>query len=269
MAPVDGSIRIGVLALQGSFREHMALLSRIPGVCVIEVRSKDELHSCSGLIIPGGESTTMALVAERWGLIPELQKFHKTGRPIWGTCAGMIFLAERAEGQKKGGQALLGGLDITVSRNFFGAQINSFETYLPANEEIQKFGQADTFRAVFIRAPGVLELGPNVESLAEYTLTREEAEAHGRDRVVVAVRSGVLLATAFHPELTADKRWHQLFVDMVRRHSAAEDAQIDGDAAKDTDLKVIPVAQLPGRAITRPLDLPIFGQGFLKEEALI
>jgi 5'-phosphate synthase pdxT subunit len=103
-APVqqmDGQtpIRIGVLALQGSFREHMALLSQLPGVQVVEVRTKDELASVSGLIIPGGESTTMALVAEQWGLIPELQAFAKAGRPVWGTCAGMIFLAERAEGK--------------------------------------------------------------------------------------------------------------------------------------------------------------------------
>jgi 5'-phosphate synthase pdxT subunit len=92
------TVRVGVLALQGSFREHLALLQRIPGVDAIEVRTKEELQSCVGLIIPGGESTTMALVAERWGLIPELQSFAKGGKPIWGTCAGMIFLAERAEG---------------------------------------------------------------------------------------------------------------------------------------------------------------------------
>jgi 5'-phosphate synthase pdxT subunit len=92
-------IRVGVLALQGSFREHMALLSQIPNVQVVEVRTKDELNSVAGLIIPGGESTTMALVAEQWGLIPELQSFAKAGRPVWGTCAGMIFLAERAEGE--------------------------------------------------------------------------------------------------------------------------------------------------------------------------
>jgi 5'-phosphate synthase pdxT subunit len=158
------SVRIGVLALQGSFREHLALLQRVPGVECVEVRTKEELQGCAGLIIPGGESTTQALVAERWGLIPELQSFANGGRPIWGTCAGMIFLAERAEGgreqevdvdlqlsyapvhllyagQKKGGQALLGGLDITVSRNFFGAQINSFETMLPAPTELQALGE--------------------------------------------------------------------------------------------------------------------------------
>lgn len=95
-------LRIGVLALQGSFREHMALLAQIPGVVVVEVRTAEELASVAGLIIPGGESTTMALVAESWGLIPQLQAFAKAGRPVWGTCAGMIFLAERAEGELLG-----------------------------------------------------------------------------------------------------------------------------------------------------------------------
>lgn len=161
------AVRVGVLALQGSFREHMALLQKC-GVEVVEVRSKEELDSVAGLIIPGGESTTMALVAERWGLISELQAFAKAGKPIWGTCAGMIFLADRAEGgcvsprsctmpwwamqahalafhaslpqpactpcrpagQKKGGQALLGGLDIKVSRNFFGAQVRAHARHL-------------------------------------------------------------------------------------------------------------------------------------------
>lgn len=160
-------VHVGVLALQGSFREHAALLQRVPGVAVVEVRSREQLAGVEGLVIPGGESTTMALVAERWGLIPELQAFAAAGKPIWGTCAGMIFLANRAEGawrgcgaaggarmaaarrggwpchcrvpapthvplaapwlagMKKGGQALLGGLDVTVSRNFFGAQVRS------------------------------------------------------------------------------------------------------------------------------------------------
>jgi 5'-phosphate synthase pdxT subunit len=94
-------IRVGVLALQGSFREHMTLLQKVPGVEVVEVRTKDELESVAGLIIPGGESTTMALVAERWGLIPELRSFAKAGKPVWGTCAGMIFLAEGAEGKPR------------------------------------------------------------------------------------------------------------------------------------------------------------------------
>eukprot|EP00197_Chlamydomonas_leiostraca_P008855 CAMPEP_0202866766 /NCGR_PEP_ID=MMETSP1391-20130828/8351_1 /ASSEMBLY_ACC=CAM_ASM_000867 /TAXON_ID=1034604 /ORGANISM="Chlamydomonas leiostraca, Strain SAG 11-49" /LENGTH=261 /DNA_ID=CAMNT_0049546749 /DNA_START=98 /DNA_END=883 /DNA_ORIENTATION=- len=261
MVPVpsaaDGAAtRIGVLALQGSFREHMAHLQKIQGVQAIEVRTADELASVAGLVIPGGESTTMALVAERWGLIPKLQAFAASGKPIWGTCAGMIFLAERAEGQKKGGQSLLGGLDITVSRNFFGAQINSFEAPLAAPECIKAFGGADTFRAMFIRAPAVVETGPKVEVLAKYVLSAEEAAAQGKTEVVVGVRSGVLLATAFHPEITTDTRWHQLFVQMVRAH--AQTPQVEPPAL---------YANL-GRLPNRPTDMPVYGKEFMKAEAM-
>ncbi|KAI8477024.1 MAG: class I glutamine amidotransferase-like protein [Monoraphidium minutum] len=205
-APPPPRVRIGVLALQGSFREHMALLTRVGGVDAVEVRTKDELEGLSGLVIPGGESTTMAHIAERWGLIPELRAFAARGRPIWGTCAGMIFLAERAEGQKKGGQALLGGLDVCVSRNFFGAQVHSFEAQLPAPPEVLARGGPETFRAVFIRAPAVVDAGPGVQVLAECPVTGAAAEG-GRSSVAVAVRQGPLLATAFHPELTSDLRW--------------------------------------------------------------
>lgn len=251
--------RVGVLALQGSFREHMALLSKIDAVEVVEVRTKEELQGLSGLIIPGGESTTMAHIAERWGLIPELQAFAKQGRPIWGTCAGMIFLAERAEGQKKGGQALLGGLDVCVSRNFFGAQVNSFETQLPAPSELTRYGGPNTFRAMFIRAPAVLEAGGGVEVLAEYLLTEAEAaKAGGRGSVAVAVRKGQLLATAFHPELTSDLRWHQLFVDMARQDAEKRQQQEDAERQAKQQQQAAPL-----RPPTRPADLPIYGQGFL------
>ncbi|WIA42518.1 hypothetical protein OEZ86_008503 [Tetradesmus obliquus] len=254
--PEAKPVRIGVLALQGSFREHMALLAQIPGVAVAEVRTKEELAGVAGLIIPGGESTTMALVAEKWGLIPELQGFAKAGKPVWGTCAGMIFLAERAEGMKKGGQALLGGLDICVSRNFFGAQINSFEAPLPAHQALTQYGGDDKFRAVFIRAPAVVEAGPQVEVLAEYQLRPEESAAqNGRSSVAVAVRQGPLLATAFHPELTKDLRWHQLFVDMVRQNKQDAD-----DAAAAAALEQ---QQVKG---TRPADLPVYGQAFLSRQ---
>lgn len=248
--------RIGVLALQGSFREHMSLLKMIPGVEVIEIRTKEELQSVQGLVIPGGESTTMALVAERWGLIPELQAFHKEGKPIWGTCAGMIFLAERADGMKQGGQALLGGLDIAVSRNFFGAQLNSFETPLPAPDCIKAYGGPDNFRAVFIRAPAVLEAGAGVEALARYTLSEDEKKAQGKEEVIVAVKSGVLLATAFHPELTTDKRWHQLFVDMVRKHAGSLPA-VAAPSVHPFSL---------GREPNRPLDLPVYAQRHMEVE---
>eukprot|EP00877_Chromochloris_zofingiensis_P010896 jgi/Chrzof1/605/Cz01g22050.t1 len=237
----------------------MACLQQVPGVEVVEVRTKEELHSVSGLVIPGGESTTMALIAEQWGLIPELQSFSKAGRPVWGTCAGMIFLAERAEGQKKGGQALLGGLDICVSRNFFGAQINSFETQLQAPQELQQYGGNERFRAVFIRAPAVVDAAEGVEVLAQYQLSAEEQAAQGRDSVIVAVRRGPLLATAFHPELTKDLRWHQLFVDMVRQQAAQQQSeqQAATAAAGSNNQPRIP---------SRPADLPVYGQEFMSRE---
>lgn len=137
----DISFKIGVLALQGAFREHISLLKTIKGVIPSEIRTVQELQSVDGLIIPGGESTTISLIAQRWGLLDSLVRFRQEGRPIWGTCAGLILLAERAEGKesnirdrwrnieagmKKGGQALLGGLDILVARNFFGSQVCSF-----------------------------------------------------------------------------------------------------------------------------------------------
>ncbi|KAH7620057.1 putative pyridoxal 5'-phosphate synthase subunit PDX2 [Nannochloris sp. 'desiccata'] len=251
MAP----IRIGVLALQGSFREHTTLLNRVPGVEAVEIRTIEQLRSVSGLIIPGGESTTMALVAEKWGLIPELQSFAAARQPIWGTCAGLIFLANRATGMKEGGQALLGGLDCLVHRNFFGAQINSFETMLPAPACLPSDGQHEgPFRAVFIRAPSITETGPGVEILAEYTLSPEEKAAQGRDSVAVAVRSGNLLATAFHPELTEDARWHAMFVQMVKENLGTEDAAngVGNGSGADVDVEKL------GRAPTRPADLPVY-----------
>ncbi len=329
-------ITVGVLALQGSFREHSTALRRLPNVTALEVRTAEELARCDGLVIPGGESTTMALVAERWGLVGPLREYAGSGKPLWGTCAGLIFLANRAVGEnwkekresekenkkkkrrdatftisdrqpscsfsrpplrlldlsltpfplfprsnptsthagmKEGGQALLGGLDALVSRNFFGAQADSFEATLPPPQCLEPFlaaagssaaaanGNASSssdsssispgFRAVFIRAPAVLETGPGVEVLAGLELTEEQVEAAARSRatgsgnsngsgpssssssasdaaaaaaaaasiprvVAVAVRQGNLLATSFHPELTDDSRWHALFAEGVR-----------------------------------------------------
>jgi 5'-phosphate synthase pdxT subunit len=196
----------------------------------------------------------MALVAEKWGLIPELQAFAAARRPIWGTCAGLIFLANRATGMKEGGQALLGGLDCLVHRNFFGAQINSFETMLPAPACLPSDGAHEgPFRAVFIRAPSITETGPGVEVLAEYQLSEEErAAADGRAAVTVAVRSGGLLATAFHPELTDDARWHFMFVEMVKENLAA------AGAAAEAGASAADVAARLGRAPTRPADLPVY-----------
>ena len=197
------SLKIGVLALQGAFAEHIHMLRRL-GVEAVEVRKPAQLADVDGLIIPGGESTTMGLIAERWGLVEPLRAWVHGGRPTWGTCAGMILLAARATGQKQGGQPLLGGLDVTVNRNYFGRQVDSFEAELAA----PVLGDLP-FHAVFIRAPAITEVGPGVQRLAEV------AQGNG-EPVVVAVRQGPILATAFHPELTDDPRWHALFVAMVR-----------------------------------------------------
>ena len=201
------TMTIGVLALQGAFAEHIKMLRRL-GVDAREVRKPAELTGLDGLIIPGGESTTMALVAERWGLVQPLQAWVQAGKPTWGTCAGMILLSDRATGQKQGGQALIGGLDVTVNRNYFGRQIDSFEAEL----SVPALGAAPV-HAVFIRAPAITQTGPGVDLLA--VLTDEAGQS-----VVVAVQSGAILATAFHPELTDDLRWHELFVRMVADRSA-------------------------------------------------
>lgn len=197
-------VRIGVLALQGAFREHIVMVRKAGGEAV-EVRTPEQLEGLDGLIIPGGESTTMGLVAERWGLVEPLRKWVGAGKPVWGTCAGMILLAQRATGQKQGGQPLLGGLDVTVNRNYFGRQVDSFEALLT----VTGFDPPES-PGIFIRAPGITEIGAGVEPLA--TLPGP---------VHVAVRQGTILATAFHPELTPDLRWHQLFIEMVRQAKAA------------------------------------------------
>lgn len=199
----SNTVTIGVLALQGAFAEHVKMLRQL-GVNAIEVRKAEQLDGLDGLIIPGGESTTMGLIAERWGLVEPLRKWVQDGHPTWGTCAGMILLANQATHQKQGGQPLLGGLNVTVDRNYFGRQVDSFE----ADVEVTLLG-SDPFRAVFIRAPAIVEVGEGAETLMEVTTPRGE-------RVIAAARQGPLLATAFHPELTTDPRWHELFVQMVQ-----------------------------------------------------
>jgi 5'-phosphate synthase pdxT subunit len=193
-------VRVGVLALQGAFAEHMAILRRL-GVDAIEVRTPVQMEGLDGLILPGGESTTMGLVAQRWGLVEPLRAWVRSGKPTWGTCAGMILLADRATGQKTGGQPLIGGLDVTVNRNYFGRQVDSFETTLA----VPSFDPPHS-PGVFIRAPAIVELGEGVTVLAELA-----------DAVYVAARQGPILATAFHPELTPDTRWHALFVKMAQQ----------------------------------------------------
>lgn len=216
---------VGVLALQGSFHEHVAALGKL-GVKGVLVRKPEQLEGLQGLIIPGGESTTIARLAEYHNFIQALRDFSQKGKPIWGTCAGLIFLANNAVAQKAGGQELIGGLDCTVHRNFFGSQLNSFETELQVPELAAKEGGPETFRAIFIRAPAIVEAGPTVEVLAEYPLASNEStkmssalenegERQAGGKVIVAVKQGNLLGTAFHPELTSDTRWHSFFLKML------------------------------------------------------
>jgi len=186
---------IGVLAIQGDFAEHVAMLRQL-NVAVTEVRGPEQLQHIDGLIIPGGESTTISRVAARLGMVEALQDFV-AAKPTWGTCAGAILLAKTISGQS----AHLGLMDITVARNAFGRQIDSFVTELDV-----KGLKGGPLRAVFIRAPIILSVGSEVDVLARL--------ADGR---IVAAREKHWLATAFHPELTPDTRMHQYFVDMVRK----------------------------------------------------
>ncbi|EDQ90670.1 uncharacterized protein MONBRDRAFT_15918 [Monosiga brevicollis MX1] len=207
------SVTIGVLALQGAFREHLRALSEFEGVSALPVRTKEQLATVDALVIPGGESTTMGLVAERSGLLEELRAMTRARqKPVFATCAGLIMLAQRAQHEKTGGQPLLGGLDVVVDRNFFGTQLQSFEATmdvrLPGDEA------ASTCHAVFIRAPAILEVGIRVEVLA--TLPVDKSPRPLEKPCIVAARQGPFLVTAFHPELTADRRWHAYFVDQVR-----------------------------------------------------
>jgi 5'-phosphate synthase pdxT subunit len=202
-------MKIGVLALQGAFVEHEKILTQI-GIDVIKVRLPEHLESLDGLIIPGGESTTIGKVARRWGLLEPLRAFARSGRPLWGTCAGMIFMAKHVVDGKPD-QPLLALMDVTVRRNAFGRQVDSFE----ADLDVPALGE-QPFHAVFIRAPFIEHVGEGVEILAklEPALSANRRFGVEGDRTIVAVRQGNLLATAFHPELTEDGRFHKYFLDL-------------------------------------------------------
>jgi len=191
-----------VLALQGDVREHLRALAD-SGAEPVPVRRASELESVDGLVIPGGESTTIAKLAVAFELLEPLRERIAGGMPAYGSCAGMILLADRVlDGVE--GQQTLGGLDVTVRRNAFGRQVDSFE------ETIAFTGvPGGPFHAVFIRAPWVESVGPGVEVLG----TVEAGPSAGR---IVAVRQGGLLATSFHPELAGDARVHALFVEIVK-----------------------------------------------------
>jgi 5'-phosphate synthase pdxT subunit len=195
-------VRIGVLALQGDVREHLAALTT-SGAEAVPVRRVSELDDVDGLIIPGGESTTIVKLAVAFDLLDPLRKRIADGMPAYGSCAGMILLADRVlDGVQ--GQQTLGGLDVTVRRNAFGRQVDSFEETIPVTGI-----DGGPFHAVFIRAPWVESVGADVEVLGVV----EGGAAAGR---IVAVRQGGLLATSFHPELAGDARLHALFVEIVK-----------------------------------------------------
>jgi 5'-phosphate synthase pdxT subunit len=201
---------IGVLALQGDVPEHLRALQDV-GARAVSVRRPEELHQLDGLVIPGGESTTLWRLSVAFDMLEPLRKLIASGLPAFGSCAGMIMLADRlADGVA--GQLTFGGIDMTVRRNAFGRQVDSFESDITlrtlAAAPRAGLGIDDTgpLRAVFIRAPWVEQNGENVAVLGT-------EERTGR---IVAVRQGQLLATAFHPELTPDRRIHELFVDIVK-----------------------------------------------------
>jgi 5'-phosphate synthase pdxT subunit len=189
---------VGVLALQGDVPEHLRALEAA-GAAATPVRRPEELERVDGLVIPGGESTTLWRLSVAFDVLEPLRKLIAEGLPAFGSCAGMIMLADRiADGAE--GQLTCGGIDMTVRRNAFGRQVDSFE------RDIDLTGLGGGLRAVFIRAPWVEQTGPAVSILGT-------DQGTGR---IVAVRQGPLLATAFHPELTPDRRIHRLFVDIVK-----------------------------------------------------
>jgi 5'-phosphate synthase pdxT subunit len=197
--------RIGVLALQGAFIEHIKML-RLLDVDAVEVRLPQELENLDGLIIPGGESTTVGKLAATYGLVEPIKSMAGAGEPIWGTCAGLIFLARTVEGIA---QPLLGLMDVTVVRNAFGRQVDSFEADIsvPALDDVgQPEERGRPFPGVFIRAPLITAVGDGVEVLSRL-------DGGG----IVAARQGDLLVTAFHPEVTTDTRFHRYFLTMIGR----------------------------------------------------
>jgi 5'-phosphate synthase pdxT subunit len=206
--PGDGLV-VGVLALQGDFREHRQMLERL-GAATREVRRAADLDGVDGLVIPGGESTTMHKLMEAYGLAEPLRAYHRSGGAVYGTCAGLITVAT---GTVEGFPPTLGLADIVARRNAFGRQVFSFEADLP-------FAGLDRpVRAVFIRAPWIERAGPQVDVLAEH-------QGH-----IVAARHGRVLVTAFHPELTDDTRVHEVFLAMVRATRTGDGAAQPGRQA--------------------------------------
>ncbi|HKP51829.1 MAG TPA: pyridoxal 5'-phosphate synthase glutaminase subunit PdxT [Chloroflexia bacterium] len=202
-------MKIGVLALQGAFREHIEALTAL-GVDSVEVRLPEQLDGLDGLIIPGGESTAIGKLAVKYGLQEAIRRYAEMGKPVYGTCAGMILLSNDIGRE----QPLLGVMNVKVERNAFGRQLDSFETGI----SIPALGEAP-FPGVFIRAPKIESVGEGVEVLAELP-----------DGTPVAARQDNMLVTAFHPELTDDLRFHRYFMAMVESHNRQKQGAVTGPA---------------------------------------
>ncbi|HEY5549337.1 MAG TPA: pyridoxal 5'-phosphate synthase glutaminase subunit PdxT [Coriobacteriia bacterium] len=188
-------MKVGVLALQGAFREHIVTFEAL-GVATVAVRQPQQLVGCSALVIPGGESTAIGKLMATYGFYDAVSEHHAAGMAVWGTCAGAILIAREVLDAVPD-QRSLGLMDITVRRNAYGRQLASFEA------DLRVAGLEDPFTGVFIRAPWIEEVGDGVEVLARH------------DGHIVAARQGDLMATSFHPELTGDPRFHRLFVERV------------------------------------------------------
>ncbi len=205
-------MKIGVLALQGAFREHEAVLGGL-GIRTVEVRQPEDLHGCDGLVLPGGETTTQRKLAQTYGLWHPLARLGRQGVPILATCAGLILLSTRIDGEAG---SSLGLLDIDVQRNAYGRQVFSFETSLTVPRFAESPGRSDPFRAIFIRAPRIVRAGPGVSVLA----------SHAGEPV--ALEQGNILGLTFHPELTRDQRFHTYFLGIVRRATASREGRDPG-----------------------------------------
>jgi len=229
------TITIGIVAIQGGFNEHRTAFEKCSQqlavrdnteLRVVEVRCADDVSAdLDGVVIPGGESTTMGKFLERGGFGDRLKAFihsQESKRPhVWGTCAGLILLANNIEGQKHGGQFHLGGIDVTVSRNYFGRQINSFEAPVNVPDTVASsiLGSQENisaeFHGVFIRAPAILSCdGEDVCTIATVKRSRH-CDNQSEDSVIVGAEQGPIMATAFHPELTDDTRWHKYFIERI------------------------------------------------------
>jgi len=236
-------VKVGVLALQGGFIEHVQMMRKV-GAESFEVRTVEEISCVDALILPGGESTTIATLSENTELLPTLRSWVKSGKPIWGTCAGLIFMADELSDAKEGGQAVIGGLRVKATRNFYGRQNQSFETPINAtfDNHVQGCnGYPSSTPGIFIRAPhiaklldsSVVPLGTIAKPSFLNNLNLNGNVGHSNNNnnnsnnnncqdeiLTVAVRQGNILATTFHPELTRDTTWHEYFLRMITPNSS-------------------------------------------------